>query len=48
MKNLTSDATGGYAVGHIVDGTMVLAKELIVSQYAAKIYEKPIGLDCLE
>ena len=43
MKNLTSEATGGYVVGHIVDGTIALAKELIMSQYAAKIYEKPIG-----
>lgn len=42
-EDLTSEAAGGYAVGHIVDGTMVLAKELIMSQYAAKIYEKPIG-----
>lgn len=38
-EDLTSEAAGGYAVGHIVDGTMVLAKELIMSQYAAKIYE---------
>ncbi|HOB16879.1 MAG TPA: KaiC domain-containing protein [Defluviitoga sp.] len=42
-EDLTAEAAGGYAVGHIVDGTMVLAKELIMSQYTAKIYGKPIG-----
>lgn len=42
-EDLTSEAAGGYAVGHIVDGTMVLAKELIMSQYTAKIYDRPIG-----
>ncbi|MEO1922923.1 MAG: KaiC domain-containing protein [Nautiliaceae bacterium] len=40
---LSSEAAGGYAVGHIVDGTIVLSKELIDSAYKAKIYKKPIG-----
>jgi len=40
---LSSEAAGGYAVGHIVDGTIVLSKELIDSTYKAKIYKKPIG-----
>jgi len=40
---LSAEAAGGYAVGHIVDGTIVLSKELIDSTYKAKIYKKPIG-----
>ena len=42
-EELTAEAAGGYAVGHIVDGTMVLAKELIDSSYKAKLYKKDIG-----
>ena len=42
-EELTAEAAGGYAVGHIVDGTMVLAKELIMSAYSAKLYGKPPG-----
>ena len=42
-EELTAEAAGGYAVGHIVDGTMVLAKELIDSGYKAKLYKKEIG-----
>ena len=42
-EELTAEAAGGYAVGHIVDGTMVLAKELIDSGYKAKLYRKDIG-----
>ncbi len=40
---LSSEAAGGYAVGHIVDGTIVLSKELIDSTYKARIYKKPVG-----
>jgi len=40
---LSAEAAGGYAVGHIVDGTMVLSKELIDSTYKARIYKKPVG-----
>ncbi|QCI28777.1 KaiC domain-containing protein [Caminibacter pacificus] len=40
---LSSEAAGGYAVGHIVDGTIVLSKEVIDSSYKAKMYKKPIG-----
>jgi len=40
---LSSEAAGGYAVGHIVDGTIVLSKELIDSSYKARLYKKPIG-----
>lgn len=42
-EELTAEAAGGYAVGHIVDGTMVLAKELVDSQFKAKLYKKPVG-----
>jgi len=42
-EEFTAEAAGGYAVGHIVDGTMILAKELIDSTIKAKIYKKPIG-----
>jgi len=42
-EEFTAEAAGGYAVGHIVDGTMILAKELIDSTLKAKIYKKPIG-----
>jgi KaiC domain protein len=42
-EELTAEAAGGYAVGHIVDGTAVLAKELIDSSYKAKLYGREIG-----
>lgn len=42
-EELTAEAAGGYAVGHIVDGTIVLAKELIDSPFKAKLYSKEIG-----
>ena len=42
-EELTAEAAGGYAVGHIVDGSMVLAKELIDSSFKAKQYGAKIG-----
>ncbi len=42
-EELTSEAAGGYAVGHILDGTMVLAKELINSSYKANLFKRKIG-----
>ncbi|MCS7198940.1 MAG: KaiC domain-containing protein [Caldimicrobium sp.] len=42
-EELTAEAAGGYAVGHIVDGTMILAKDLIDTPYKAKLYRKEIG-----
>ncbi len=42
-EELTAEAAGGYAVSHIVDGSMVLAKELIDSAYKAKTYGKEVG-----
>jgi len=40
---LSSEAAGGYAISHIVDGTIVLSKEIIDTLYKAKIYKKPLG-----
>ncbi len=42
-EELTAEAAGGYAVGHIVDGTMVFAKEIVDSSFKAKLYKKEIG-----
>ena len=42
-EELSAEAAGGYAISHIVDCTMVLAKELIMTQYQARIYKKEIG-----
>ncbi|NPB09768.1 MAG: KaiC domain-containing protein [Thermodesulfobacteria bacterium] len=40
---LSAEAAGGYAVGHIVDCTMVLSKELILSARLAQLYKTEIG-----
>ena len=42
-ETLTAEAAGGYAVGHIVDGTMVLSKELIDTSYKARMYKRNLG-----
>jgi KaiC domain protein len=42
-EELTAEAAGGYAVSHIVDCSMVLSKELILTQAQSKIYKKPVG-----
>ncbi len=42
-EELSAEAAGGYAVSHIVDCTMVLAKELIMTKTASQIYGKQIG-----
>ncbi len=42
-EELTAEAAGGYAVSHIVDCSIVLSKELIMSRYAASLYKKPVG-----
>ncbi len=42
-EELTAEAAGGYAVSHIVDCSMVLAKELITSRTMANLYKKEIG-----
>lgn len=43
QEELSAEAAGGFAIPHIVDGTIVLSKILISSQYAEKIYKQPIG-----
>ena len=40
---LTAEAAGGYAVGHVLDGSLVLAKQTVTSAQQAKIYGVPIG-----
>ncbi|MCD6421749.1 KaiC domain-containing protein [bacterium] len=42
-EELTAEAAGGYAVGHIVDGTIILSKKEIMSRYEESIYKVPIG-----
>ena len=42
-EELSAEAAGGYAVAHIVDGTIVVSKELITTQRQANLYGKPIG-----
>ena len=39
----TAEAAGGYAVSHIVDGTIVLGKQLISSRWDESLYGMPIG-----
>ncbi|NPB08226.1 MAG: KaiC domain-containing protein, partial [Aquificae bacterium] len=42
-EELSAEAAGGFAISHIVDCTFVLAKELVLTQYQARIYKKEIG-----
>lgn len=42
-EGLSAEAAGGYAVSHIVDGSMVLSKVLITNKYEASLYRKPVG-----
>ncbi len=42
-EELTGEAAGGYAVGHIVDCTMVLSKEIVLSKTKAQNYRTEIG-----
>ncbi len=39
----TAEAAGGLAVAHIVDGTIVMDKEVITSKWAASMYGRKIG-----
>jgi KaiC domain protein len=39
----TAEAAGGLAVAHIVDGTIVMDKEVIASKWTASLYRKKIG-----
>jgi len=40
---LSAEAAGGYAVGHIVDCTMVLSKELLLTESRARLFKKEVG-----
>jgi KaiC domain protein len=40
---LTAEAAGGYAVGHILDGTLVLAKQTLLTPQQARIFGLPVG-----
>ncbi len=42
-EELTAEAAGGYAISHIVDCSMVLSKDLILTPTQSKLYKKPIG-----
>ncbi len=42
-EELSAEAAGGYAVAHIVDGTIVVSKEVITTQRQANLYKRPIG-----
>ncbi len=42
-EELSAEAAGGYAVSHIVDGTLVVSKKLISSTYDERLYGLPIG-----
>lgn len=40
---LTAEAAGGYAVAHILDGSLVFAKQPVLSAQAARLYGVPVG-----
>ncbi len=42
-EEMSAEAAGGYAVAHIMDGTLVFSKEVITSSYKQKLYQLPIG-----
>ena len=42
-EELTAEAAGGYAVSHIVDGSIVLYKKLIMSRFDSQTFNMPIG-----
>ena len=43
QEETSAEAAGGYAVGHIVDCTIVLSKHLIERAYEEKIYKAALG-----
>jgi len=42
-EELSAEAAGGYAVSHIVDGSIVVAKQTILSRAQQNLYGVPIG-----
>jgi len=43
QEEMTAEAAGGYGVAHIVDGTIVLYKKLVMTKYDASLFKTPIG-----
>jgi len=39
----SAEAAGGLAVAHIVDGTIVMDKKIITTQYEERLYKIPVG-----
>ena len=42
-EELSAEAAGGFAVSHILDVTLVLAKKLVLSSSQARLWRAPIG-----
>ena len=42
-EEMSAEAAGGYGVAHIVDGTIVLYKKLIMNRYDVSTFNLPIG-----
>ena len=42
-EEMSAEAAGGYGVAHIVDGTIVLYKKVIMTKYDANMFGLPIG-----
>ncbi len=43
QEYLSAEAAGGFAVSHIVDGTIVLSKQIITNRFESATFKKPIG-----
>lgn len=43
QEHLSAEAAGGYAVSHIVDGTIVFSKQVIMNKFDSSTFKKPIG-----
>ncbi|MEO2154310.1 MAG: KaiC domain-containing protein [Nanoarchaeota archaeon] len=42
-EEFSAEAAGGYAISHIVDCSIILSKQVIMSRALANLYKKPIG-----
>ncbi len=42
-EEMSAEAAGGYGVAHIVDGTLVLYKKLIMTKYDVSTFNLPMG-----
>lgn len=43
QEHLSAEAAGGYAVSHIVDGTIVFSKQVIMNKFDSSTFKRPIG-----